>query len=196
MRRLIFRVLAGLLGVLFVVVLFLDKNLPLRQSVPQGLMAAAFLLYAIWGEHDSIYRLIGIQIPSDRAHPNPNPDPAADSPLDAKHKIAIDERGVELIAVSPRSRVWRIEWADVQEIAGWKDDCGTYDKICLGFRIGKEQEFDWCDENQRGWHQLLDELEQRFSIKSPDWWMEISVPAFETKWTVLWKKPRDSPLSA
>jgi len=86
--------------------------------------------------------------------------------------------------------IWRIAWTDIKEIFGYKDDVVTYDIICIGFRISDEGL--WCrmDEQMSGYHEVVSELERRFTLKE-GWWQHVAYPAFERNFTHLWGEPFD-----
>jgi len=101
-------------------------------------------------------------------------------------RIIIDDEGVRLIDHAGAER-WRFPWAQVKEIVAWKDDVFAYDILCLGFRVGNLPEYFACDEEQHGWGDLLDAVEQRFGVKKTEWRPKVVFPAFASNWTVLWE---------
>ncbi len=63
MRMSVFRLFAGLLGVGFLwVIFFVGLQGNFLEAVMCGLVAVAFLIYAIWGEHPLVYCLLGVPV--------------------------------------------------------------------------------------------------------------------------------------
>jgi len=58
MRRTTFRILAGLLGVLFLACLFLAPPAGIFETITTALLGCAFTLYSMLGEHPLVYRLL------------------------------------------------------------------------------------------------------------------------------------------
>lgn len=102
--------------------------------------------------------------------------------------LLVDEVGVRLRDVKSQADVWRVQWADVREIAAWKDDVFCYDIICMGFRIGDEDAFFECDEKRAGWDALNAALLDRFGVRWENWFSVVAYPAFVLNWTVLWHR--------
>jgi hypothetical protein len=100
--------------------------------------------------------------------------------------VEFDDSGFRLI--QDGKVLHEISWTDIDEIFGFKRDCLIYDVICLGFRIDETDQIVEVAEDFPGFDQFLEALEQRFSLKS-NWWRKVAVPAFETNWTTMWKKP-------
>lgn len=79
-------------------------------------------------------------------------------------------------------------WADVREVAGFKQDYWSFDEICLGFRVEGSDNYVWSGEQDNGFVHFRAEVERRFNL-DPSWFWDIMVPAFEEKWTSLWPRP-------
>lgn len=101
--------------------------------------------------------------------------------------ILVDDEAL-CLDVGCRAPAWRVRWADVAEVAAWKQDVFAYDLLCVGLRPAGGAEYFTCDEAQTGWAALLHELEQRFDVKANDWWPEVVFPAFEENFTLLWRR--------
>jgi hypothetical protein len=107
--------------------------------------------------------------------------------MDTHRRIIADDRHIALLDASNGKSVWHVEWAQVSEIAAWKDDVFAYDIICLGFQAKGETEYNCCDEEDHGWDDLLLAMERTLGVRSSDWWERLAFPAFQKNWTVLWK---------
>ncbi|MEX2558701.1 MAG: hypothetical protein WD403_02250 [Pirellulales bacterium] len=104
----------------------------------------------------------------------------------SRRRIIVTGDWVELFDDERAASIWRIRWAEVDEIVAWKDDVWAYDIICIGLRSGQKQYR--CDEEQHGWHDLLRTIERLFAIRRDDWWRRVALPAFETSLTVIWRR--------
>ena len=104
----------------------------------------------------------------------------------APRRIVVDAEHVARLDAPTATPLWRIGWADVREVAAWKDDVFSYDIICLGFRT-QAGGFCWCDEEDEGWDDLLAVTERVLGVQSEDWWKRVAFPAFRQNWTVLWQ---------
>jgi len=78
-------------------------------------------------------------------------------------------------------------WADLETAFGYKTDEYVVDDICLDLFFGNEVRFTLTEETP-GWHQFLIRLHQNVPAIALDWYIAISVPAFETCLTVLFDK--------
>jgi len=76
-------------------------------------------------------------------------------------------------------------WSDVREIETYKIDLYAHDLICLGFRISDKDEWIELHELHRGFNEVIEFMESRFSL--PDnWYEDVMRPAFATNHCVLW----------
>jgi hypothetical protein len=75
-------------------------------------------------------------------------------------------------------------WNDVSEVVTFKRDLGTYDDICLGFRIDER----WIEisEDIEGWGALTSALRARFPTIPADWYGAVMLPPFATCYRVLY----------
>jgi hypothetical protein len=85
-------------------------------------------------------------------------------------------------------RTVRVEWASVAEITAFKKDLFSIDEVCLGFRREGRDTFSWAGEQDVGFDALQKEIERRFPGIPPDWFGQVMTPAFEEKWTTIWRK--------
>jgi hypothetical protein len=99
-------------------------------------------------------------------------------------RVIFDDGGVSLFVESDLK--WNFAWASVREVFAYKDDLGTYDEICLGFRFDDAGSCWRVDEECIGYQQLLDELPRRFPGIRTEWWREVAFPAFVANRTTLW----------
>lgn len=78
-------------------------------------------------------------------------------------------------------------WADIEAVFGYKEDEYVTDEICFEafFKAGSRLKM---TESTPGWYQFIRRLSEHISSIPPDWHIEIAVPAFETKLTLLYDK--------
>ena len=105
--------------------------------------------------------------------------------MGARYRLIVSGEHVELSDSSTQDVVWKVKWDENARILAWKQDCGTFDTICLGFCHRDEDDMWICDEDVEGWPELLNVLGQRFAVDR-DWWSKVAFPAFETNLTVVW----------
>jgi hypothetical protein len=105
--------------------------------------------------------------------------------MSARYRLILTGEGVELSDCSMQDAVWNVKWNDISRILAWKQDCGTFDTICLGFCRRDEDEVLACDEDVEEWAELLNVLDRRFALDR-DWWSKVACPAFEMNPTVIW----------
>ncbi len=101
--------------------------------------------------------------------------------------IRLDDLGFEVFADQKFS--FRVPWDGVVEIATFKRDLFSYDEVCLAYRLRGWDQF-WCvGEEDAGFAAVRRETEKRFSGIPANWLGDVSVPAFEEKWTRIWGSP-------
>lgn len=83
---------------------------------------------------------------------------------------------------------WKVNWADILEIATWKEDLWSTDLICIEFRVSENDLWYSCNEEELGWKELLLKLEQQFQVTN-SWWSRVAFPAFVPNWTCIWTRP-------
>lgn len=90
----------------------------------------------------------------------------------------IDEHGFDF-----RESV--VTWAAIKAIATYKLDLGTYDEICLAFKVADGS---WVEvvESAPGFSDLMAEVDRRFPEIPRDWYRRVMLPAFATNYRVLW----------
>ena len=103
-----------------------------------------------------------------------------------RRRIEWDEEEIWRLDVEVKGEVWRIRWADVRQVAAWKEDVFAYDIIFLGFRVGEDEEYLVCNEQDGGWKEVQGKLRRRFGIEWEKWWSGVAFPAFAMNWTELW----------
>ncbi len=84
-----------------------------------------------------------------------------------------------------------VRWGEVHEIKTWKDDLFAYDEIRLGFRFGETGALG-LNEVQPGFVEAVKEMQRRVPTVPENWYSEIMVPAFATKYTVLYKRESEN----
>lgn len=83
-----------------------------------------------------------------------------------------------------------VRWEDVVEIVAYKRDLFACDEVCMGFRRRGLPHYVEVNESQRGFRQLQGQLRERFALDIDSWLPAVAVPAFKTRWTVLWGEAR------
>jgi hypothetical protein len=106
--------------------------------------------------------------------------------------IRIDDLGFEVFTDGTLS--FRVPWDAVVEIAAFKRDLFSFDEVCLAYRLRGFAEFWSVGELDTGFDAVRSETQRRFAGIAPDWYGEVSVPAFEEKWTRIWGAPPLGPL--
>ncbi|WP_417941023.1 hypothetical protein [Flavobacterium sp. RS13.1] len=80
-----------------------------------------------------------------------------------------------------------IEWENIQAVFGYKIDLYTNDSICVDIFYKIDKSFRISEETL-GWFQLMIHLKEKFPSINKNWEMEIAIPAFETKLTLIYEK--------
>lgn len=83
-----------------------------------------------------------------------------------------------------------IEWTQINRLSGFKRDYFTTDCICLLVEYDSDLHFELTEEHA-GWHQFLNRLYEAFPSIEKNWDIEITTPAFETNWRVLYERDKD-----
>ena len=86
-------------------------------------------------------------------------------------------------------------WKDVVRIVAFKRDLFAYDCVCVAFELDGGGEFE-IDEEMDGFGDAMDVAAQSCQGCIPylKWFWDITVPAFETKLTELYRKEGTKPL--
>lgn len=79
----------------------------------------------------------------------------------------------------------RVAWDQITRIETFKLDCYVVDCICLRFHCRGKTPLT-VDETMAGFETLAGALEQRLGI-SPQWYLTVMFPAFETNLAVIWE---------
>lgn len=74
-----------------------------------------------------------------------------------------------------------VAWSSIIEATAFKIDLFAYDQVCISFRLDDSSETE-VDEEMKGWSELIDLLPVYLpgAPSWEDWFMEITVPAFQT----------------
>ncbi|MGI4737515.1 MAG: hypothetical protein ACRYG7_20300 [Janthinobacterium lividum] len=83
-----------------------------------------------------------------------------------------------------------VAWGDLRAVFAYKRDLYTTDEICLDLFLPKNNLFTITEETA-GWYVFVQALEANLSIP-PGWVVEVSVPAFEMKLTLLYEQEHRS----
>lgn len=79
------------------------------------------------------------------------------------------------------------EWGKIKTVLAYKIDMFTYDLLALDILFSDDIALK-VNESTRGWFQFLVKLSESLEEIPNDWADTISIPAFETKLTVLYDK--------
>jgi hypothetical protein len=86
----------------------------------------------------------------------------------------------------------QIAWDQITEVFAYKRDCLTTDQIRLVF--GSQISGKWLEvtEDEPGFNELITNLPNHLPgcQAYEDWFMSVAVPAFETKWTQIFRRER------
>ncbi|TWI83404.1 hypothetical protein IQ13_1516 [Lacibacter cauensis] len=82
-----------------------------------------------------------------------------------------------------------IKWSQIQRLSGFKRDYLTTDCICLLVEYDPDLHFEITEEHA-GWYQFLNRLHEAFPSIQKNWDIEITTPAFETNWTILYERDK------
>lgn len=89
-----------------------------------------------------------------------------------------------------------LRWSEVEEVHAYKRDLFTTDLICLAFKkMGKEEYYE-IHEEMAGYHDLLEVLQIRLPNFTLEWFLDVAIPAFESKHRVIWKRSPNQALHA
>ena len=80
-----------------------------------------------------------------------------------------------------------INWSDIDQINTYKKDVVIYDLVVLD--IISEGYVLTINEESPGWFQLVLKLKEVFQEIPKDWDINITQPAFEENFTIIYKKP-------
>ena len=80
-----------------------------------------------------------------------------------------------------------VEWNQIHRLSGFKRDYFTTDCICLLIEFDPDLSIEFSEEHA-GWYQFLKHLHEAFPSIDKNWDKEITTPAFETNWTVLYER--------
>ena len=100
------------------------------------------------------------------------------------HQVVCDDAGFTV--VEDGKTLARVLWPEILEIFAYKEDRGTCDDICLGFRVSDDGAFWMVSEEFIGYKNMVAELERRFSGIRTDWFADVAFPAFAQNRTTLW----------
>jgi hypothetical protein len=116
-----------------------------------------------------------------------------DSQLGQEIKVAFDKEALEQIRyyeggflltdnpdVAPKAYVWR----DLEVAFGYKEDRYTTDEIRLSL-FWKDRSVLTLSEDMPCWIDFVEELRKNVPDVSPDWYIDVAIPVFETKLTLL-----------
>jgi hypothetical protein len=105
----------------------------------------------------------------------------------AEPEIALEADGFSVVRRG--TLLFRVRWAEVLEVFAFKENWGTYDRICLGFRVSDAGDYYRVDEDTPGYPGLLEELARVYPDLDKNWWLKVAFPAFATNFTTVWGQP-------
>ncbi|WP_018343678.1 hypothetical protein [Cytophaga aurantiaca] len=80
-----------------------------------------------------------------------------------------------------------IKWDEIQTIFGYKADLYTTDCICADIFLSNDNSFRITEETT-GWFQFLIHLKEKFPAIDRSWEIEIMLPAFDPKLTLVYDR--------
>jgi hypothetical protein len=110
--------------------------------------------------------------------------------VDQAFEIQCDDIGVRL-AGAPRSESrLKLIWERIDTVFAYKQDCLTTDQIRLIFGNGVDSIWVEVCEDDVGFDALLAKMGRRLPgfPDVNDWWDKVALPAFETRWTELYRR--------
>ncbi len=93
----------------------------------------------------------------------------------------------EIFTVEFDEGVQSFEWDKIKTLLGYKIDNFNYDIIAMQVIFTNNFKFRVTEET-KGWHQFIIRLKEKIAEVPNDWEINISIPAFETKLTVVYDK--------
>jgi|UniRef100_UPI00378429E3 hypothetical protein len=102
-------------------------------------------------------------------------------------KITVSDNGITL--TQGTKALHSIAWHEVKEIVACKEDCWTFDSICIGFRIEERNEYLYVVEEYEGFKDLLKALDKHFPNLREGWYNEVAFSEFIQNWTTIWGTP-------
>lgn len=82
-----------------------------------------------------------------------------------------------------------VNWVDIKKIIVYKYDNFTTDEICVGLLTALDAD-SWLEisEECSGFMEAVEKMREVFPSIPEDWYIEVMVPVFERKETVLWQE--------
>ena len=111
------------------------------------------------------------------------------------HDLVLTDEGFEIRALKGQSGdVVKVDWARVTQASAYKRDLWSTDQVCIAFAMD-DQTFIEIHEEMRGFCELCERLPIALpgALVFSTWYLDITVPAFETRLTRLFT--RDTPPS-
>ena len=103
-------------------------------------------------------------------------------------KIRFDDVGFTVIHETTRK--FRIDYSKVCAVYAFRDDFFSNDEVCIGFRcVDDDGPHRWVKEDHAGYRRLLKELTGRFAGIRINQLSELTSPASDQQWTLLWGEP-------
>jgi hypothetical protein len=101
-------------------------------------------------------------------------------------EIRVVSCGFELVSPLDQSIVALVRWSDVARVVTYKVDLLTTDCICLLFEFNNGSAPLQVSEEWSGFADLFGPLSAAFPSISPDWYVQVMQPAFETNRCTLY----------
>ena len=100
-------------------------------------------------------------------------------------QVIADENG---LALTQRSELKTVRWAQIDEIYGFKNDLGVVDQICMA--IESEGQLTRVNEDTGGWTEFVTGLHTHLTECTPfsEWFLEVALPPFETNPIRIYKR--------
>lgn len=103
-------------------------------------------------------------------------------------RLAVGEDEVRLFA--EWKEIWSFRWDEVVRIETYKRDIFSMDLICLDFFTDSRQAPCRTHEDMKGFPDLREHMQRRFSSIGERWLQQVALPPFAANHTVLYdRKP-------
>lgn len=80
----------------------------------------------------------------------------------------------------------KVNWAEIEEIQAYKLDLLTTDEVCIDLVL--KTSIITITEEIGGWELFVDTLMKQFPSIQKDWEHKVTLPPFDTNFTILYKK--------
>lgn len=106
-------------------------------------------------------------------------------------EVVCDLSGVSVVERrGERAVEEKVAWEDIAFVFAYKQDCFTYDKICIALADASRNVRMQVTEDDAGYKMLIEQAPAHLPgcLAPEDWFMRVTFPAFETQWTELYRR--------